>query len=171
MTVHENIKKFRKDKGLTQKQLGELCNPKIAEANIRKYELGKANPKVETLERIAAALGVSLSDLYGERSNITSLFTGGSKADAILMKRAEEIIDKMLKTGTEMQGVTKDIAINTSEAMKNIGQYVSNSARSILEPYSKLNDEGKKKAVEYTTDLAQMKKYQKKDATPDEPNS
>ena len=55
--------------------------------------------------------------------------------------------------------------------MKNIGQYVSNSARSILEPYSKLNDEGKKKAVEYTTDLAQMKKYQKKDATPDEPNS
>ena len=90
MTVHENIKKFRKDKGLTQKQLGELCNPKIAEANIRKYELGKANPKVETLERIAAALGVSLSDLYGERSNITSLFTGGSKADAILMKRAEE---------------------------------------------------------------------------------
>ena len=90
---------------------------------------------------------------------------------SVVMKRAEEIIDKMLNTGTEMQGVTKDIAINTSEAMKNIGQYVSNSARSILEPYSKLNDEGKKKAVEYTTDLAQMKKYQKKDATPDEPNS
>ena len=27
MTVGENIKRFRKEKGLTQKQLGELCNP------------------------------------------------------------------------------------------------------------------------------------------------
>ena len=38
MTVHENIRKIRKEKNLTQKQLGDLCNPKIAEANIRKYE-------------------------------------------------------------------------------------------------------------------------------------
>lgn len=71
MAAHENIRKFRREKNLTQKQLGELCEPKIAEANIRKYELGKANPKVETLERIAAALNVSVIDLLGD-INISS---------------------------------------------------------------------------------------------------
>lgn len=61
MTVGENIRKIRKEKGLTQKQLGELCG--INEANIRKYELGKANPKVETVDRIAAALEVKIIDI------------------------------------------------------------------------------------------------------------
>ena len=35
MTLPENIKRIRKEKGLTQKKLGELCG--IDEANIRKY--------------------------------------------------------------------------------------------------------------------------------------
>ena len=30
MTVGENIKRIRKEKRLTQKQLGELCNPSIS---------------------------------------------------------------------------------------------------------------------------------------------
>lgn len=38
MTVGENIKRIRKEKELTQKKLGELCNPPISESNIRKYE-------------------------------------------------------------------------------------------------------------------------------------
>ena len=68
MAVNENIKKYRKKRGYTQKQLGALCVPEINEANIRKYELGKANPKIETLERIAAALNVSVLDLMGDIS-------------------------------------------------------------------------------------------------------
>lgn len=61
MTTGENIKRIRKEKGLTQKELGELCG--INEANIRKYENGKQNPKIETIRRIANALGVPLNDL------------------------------------------------------------------------------------------------------------
>lgn len=58
MTVGQNIRAIRNERGLTQKQLGELCG--IKEANIRKYELGKANPKIETIEKIAKALGVPI---------------------------------------------------------------------------------------------------------------
>lgn len=65
MTVGENIRKIRKEKGLTQKQLGQLCNPQISESNIRKYELGNQNPKIETINRIATALGVSEYELQG----------------------------------------------------------------------------------------------------------
>lgn len=61
MTVGENIKRIRKKKGFTQKALGELCN--INEANIRKYENGKQNPKYETVRKIAKALGVDVWEI------------------------------------------------------------------------------------------------------------
>lgn len=63
MIVGENIKRLRKERGLTQKNLGELCG--IAEPNIRKYENGKQNPKLETAESIAKALNVSVLSLLG----------------------------------------------------------------------------------------------------------
>lgn len=56
------IKEIRQQKGLTQKQLGDMCG--IADANIRKYENGKQNPKIETLQKIADALKVSVYDLF-----------------------------------------------------------------------------------------------------------
>lgn len=68
MTVGEKIKKYRKEKGLTQKKLGELCG--INEANIRKYELGKANPKIETIEKIANALETTADELRGIKKDI-----------------------------------------------------------------------------------------------------
>lgn len=51
MTVGENIKRIRKERKLTQKQLGELCEPQISESTIRKYELGILKPKIETLKK------------------------------------------------------------------------------------------------------------------------
>lgn len=71
MTIGENIKHFRKEKGLTQKQLGELCG--IAEPNIRKYELGKQNPKRETIEKIAEALKVDVFSLMNLEKQIIDL--------------------------------------------------------------------------------------------------
>lgn len=61
MTVGDKIRAARKNRGFTQKQLGDLCG--INEANIRKYELGNQNPKIETISKIAAALNVPISDL------------------------------------------------------------------------------------------------------------
>lgn len=55
------IKKIRKEKGLTQKQLGELCG--MADSAVRRYENGNQNPKIETLEKIAAALDVPVTRL------------------------------------------------------------------------------------------------------------
>lgn len=63
------IRKYRKDKGLTQKQLGERCG--IADSNIRKYENGRQNPKFETILKIASALDRSPSDFYSI-SDVTS---------------------------------------------------------------------------------------------------
>lgn len=60
--IGQNIKNARKEKGWTQKKLGSESG--IAEPTIRRYELGKLNPKYETLAKIADALGVSVDLLY-----------------------------------------------------------------------------------------------------------
>lgn len=61
MTTGQKIRSLRKTKKLTQKQLGQMSG--IDEANIRKYELDRQNPKIETLEKIASALDVPLAVL------------------------------------------------------------------------------------------------------------
>lgn len=61
MTTGELIRKCRKEAGLTQKELGERAG--IAEPTIRKYESNRLNPKIETLQKIADALNVNVSEL------------------------------------------------------------------------------------------------------------
>lgn len=64
MNSGDRIRAARKERKFTQKHLGELCG--IAEPTIRRYELGKLNPKYETLQRIAAALNVKTWELLGD---------------------------------------------------------------------------------------------------------
>lgn len=61
MNFGESIKRIRKEKGLTQKELGEKLG--ISQAAIGQFESNKANPKMETMQKIADALNVSLNDL------------------------------------------------------------------------------------------------------------
>lgn len=63
MPINENIRALRLKKKLTQKQIGDACG--LADATIRMYELGKANPKPATVAKIAKALDVSIAELYG----------------------------------------------------------------------------------------------------------
>lgn len=61
MGIGENIKKFRKEKKLTQKQLGELINK--GERTIQKYEKGDILPPIDVISEVAKVLRVTVSDL------------------------------------------------------------------------------------------------------------
>lgn len=61
MALGQNIKKYRKEKKLTQKELASLAG--VNEVTIRSYEAEKYRPKIETLQKIAEALDVSLAAL------------------------------------------------------------------------------------------------------------
>lgn len=67
MTTGEKIRSIRKEKGLTQKALGELLG--VTQATVGQYETNANPPKIETLQRIADALGVPVSYLIGEVKN------------------------------------------------------------------------------------------------------
>lgn len=66
MTIGEKIRAVRIKKELTQKQLGDKCG--MADSAIRRYESGRGNPTLDTVGRIAEALGLELRSLvlYGE---------------------------------------------------------------------------------------------------------
>lgn len=61
METGEKIRKARKSKGITQKQLGELTE-KNSEA-IAQWETGKRIPKLETIVKISRALKINPMEL------------------------------------------------------------------------------------------------------------
>lgn len=64
MTIGEKIRKFRLEKKMTQRELGEKCG--LADSAIRRYELGGANPKFETIIKIAKALDIDFLELIDD---------------------------------------------------------------------------------------------------------
>jgi transcriptional regulator with XRE-family HTH domain len=61
-TIGENIKNYRNKLGISQDQLSKKAN--LAFHTIAKIEAGSTpNPTIETVKKIANALGVSLDDL------------------------------------------------------------------------------------------------------------
>ncbi|HEX8516641.1 MAG TPA: helix-turn-helix transcriptional regulator [Bacteroidia bacterium] len=56
--IGENITKIRKKKGLSSKDLGDLCD--IEKSNLIPIEKGRINVTVTTLAKIAKALDVDL---------------------------------------------------------------------------------------------------------------
>jgi len=61
-TIGKNIKRFRHDKGLSQDKLSKLAD--LSLNTVVKIELDDSpNPTIETVQRIAKALEVSVDDL------------------------------------------------------------------------------------------------------------
>lgn len=61
-TIGKNIKQYRQDKGLSQDKLSKLAD--LSLNTVVKIELDESpNPTIETVQRIAKALGVSVDDL------------------------------------------------------------------------------------------------------------
>lgn len=121
MKFNERLKRFRKEKGLTQVQLAELTG--ITARQIQNYEGGKARPRLDAAEKLAKALNVSAdellgnadmliaqaADVYGSRGakqakqlteEVTGLFSGGDMA--------EEDMDIMMKAIQDAYWIAKE---------------------------------------------------------------
>ncbi len=59
--VSDQIRELRKLKGFTQKELAKRLA--VAETTVNRYESGEQNLTIETLQKIADALGVDLPTL------------------------------------------------------------------------------------------------------------
>ena len=134
MTIGENIKKYRIQRGLTQKQLGRLCG--MADSAIRRYENNGANPKRETLAKIAKALGVFDHQLD---PNMILGFDTPEEFDAY----RKSILDSVVKSGVS----------HVEQSLKNQYKEDMNQA------FDKLNQKGQLEARKRVIELTEIKKY------------
>lgn len=184
MSTGENIRKIRKQKGLTQKKLAELTG--LNEVTIRSYELGKFNPKLESMKKIADALGVTVGDLDDYSTMLQD------KEDALnLQQRLNEFLAKILESDIPEENKkdnvkkinellesiknlasTIDIAIlkdkEMSQALKELSEAKQELMSTeqelyalILYSYNLLNYEGQEKFLDQMNLLLQIPKYRK----------
>ncbi|MBD5460967.1 MAG: helix-turn-helix transcriptional regulator [Lachnospiraceae bacterium] len=146
MTIGENIKKIRKEKRLTQKQLGKKCG--IDEANIRKYELGKQNPKIETIQKIAMALGVAWSTLLED--------TTQEVQNELVKADLKNMIENLIFNIPDIQN-RNGVADIEMEAIEKRSNYIS--------LYDKLNLIGQVKAIEQVELLTKIPEYRRDNKT------
>ena len=65
----QRIKYLRKSKNITQEKLAEITNMDIT--SLSKIETGRNYPQPETLEKIANALGIEISQLFVFSENLS----------------------------------------------------------------------------------------------------
>lgn len=129
MPTGSKIKEIRQQKGLTQKQLGDMCG--MYESQIRKYETGKANPKIETLQKIADALDVYIGKL-------------DDKWGADILNNKEDYI-KFRK--------------QLSDYEADVQKKADKEERKLVENYWKLNKIGRKEAQKRVEELTEVPRY------------
>lgn len=140
MTVGEKIRKYRKEAGMTQAELGKKAG--LSEAMIRQYELGKRNPKFENLNKIAKALNITIDELgmvIIKHSENMHYFDLNRLSDAISAAYADEYHHYEIECNYEIDGQEKQL----------------------LESYNKLNELGQKEAIKRIEELTEIPKYQK----------
>jgi transcriptional regulator with XRE-family HTH domain len=71
MNIGENIKRIRTSRNLSQKEV--VIAAKIDTAQYSRIESSKRDPSVSTLEKIAKAMGVSLSELFASTEELKEI--------------------------------------------------------------------------------------------------
>jgi transcriptional regulator with XRE-family HTH domain len=94
--VIDNIKRIRKEKGISQETLADACH--TATSYIGLMEIYRNVPKLATIERIADALGVPPLDLFKTRQELssdTALQVQALKEE--IMADVEKDVDRILR--------------------------------------------------------------------------
>jgi transcriptional regulator with XRE-family HTH domain len=86
-----NMRKYRKQAGITQEKLAELCD--CDSSYIRQIETGKRFPSVRYIERIAGAVGVAPHLLFYEE---TAPANPRRLLHALLTEKVNACIDEAL---------------------------------------------------------------------------
>lgn len=94
MTFSEALRRFRKDNGLTQKQVAEAIG--IREAVYQRYEQNKASPSVNVVMKIADVFNVPLDYLVGRDDD------SKNKSESYLLTTYRNLDENNRRTLTDM---------------------------------------------------------------------
>ena len=146
MSIGKNIKAIRKERKMTQKELARKTG--LSLAAIQKYEAEKFRPKTEQLDKLAAALGVTIIDIIYHDGNYPDFVTGH--------KKFEDMTPEEQAASMEAD---REAALESQIQMILYQRYGDDF--STFEDYMSLNTEGKLIASEFITYLRKSGKYRK----------
>lgn len=132
MSIGDNIKKLRKEKNYTQKQLAEMSG--IATITLQQYELGKRTPQTEQLIKLSSALQVDINSLLED-------------SDSPMLKA-------MKSSNSPLYEDYKKYLLYHSVELENIDIEFIND-------FHKLNSTGQKRLLDYLSDLLKIEEYKK----------
>lgn len=110
MSIGENIKKIREEKKMSMSYLADKL--KISKSTISRYESGQREPNIETLNKIAKALDVTINDIVrneekaSNKNSIGIRFLDRNKLPnekEQIIKVVEEMYEFINATGDENQ--------------------------------------------------------------------
>lgn len=193
VTYGYKIREARKKASMTQKELSEKAG--ISINSIKKYETTDRVPKMETIKKIAEALGINFIHLIPIRGEEDDGFIHLDKEGLENLKELAEL------AGIDPYERIEDIPEDTDPKLRNIREALSKvfnaEVKDLLsDEHAKeleaerdslndlmnangintlttdqwvmlgltyLNEKGKKKALEYITDLCDIEQYTKED--------
>lgn len=115
----ERLKRLRKEKKLTQAELGKIIN--VTKVSISGYENGDRNPDTDNLRRLSDYFGVSSDYLLGrtDKPNYISSDNNNDEDD-----RKTAIIDKIKREFPDADPMFNDLASFTADDMEDVYDYI-----------------------------------------------
>lgn len=165
MTIGEKIRKARQNSGITQKELGKRLGG-LSQQQIGQWETGKANPKYETLQKIAEALEIPLfefldDDLFDAATEPATMENAMHEVE-LMAHRLKSIQEDTTLSVEEKRRLTHDFYIQT-EIMADM--HLTNAKLGDMHLfemcYDALNAEGRDKARELFLMLTKIPEYLK----------
>lgn len=139
MTIGQRIKEARKNAGLTQRELAEKSG--TATGTIQQYEREVRQPRLEQLQAIAAALGVSVNQLLPEpteeeRATVADIIREIGMPHGPDGKASVAETKRVLRRVAEVYGENAVILLRLTSCMDEAGEIeVVEYAKSILGKY------------------------------------
>lgn len=94
--VGENIRKYRRMRGMTQKELGDAIG--VRHNTISQYEKGRNAPEQNMIFAIAGALGVSVGDFFPQTTNTPEeSFVKGKAMSGNLNNEQESYLKELIE--------------------------------------------------------------------------
>lgn len=137
MDVGKKIRNIRIHRGMTQKELGEKLGG-VSQQQIGRWENGKVNPKINTIQKIATALNVNINELLQSPLDDSPLYRVAEENDRLDSPFWKDFFNSKL---TRQVDNWQQIDIELIKAFK------------------KLNESGKAIAIERVTELTEISRY------------
>ena len=151
MTTGQRIKEARKKAGITQKELGNRLG--ISFQSVAQWENDLRNPKLETLQRIADALGIHMLDLVGvgeqlDKYRAAAILPNGERLQ--LTNNVRALYDQL----SDSEKIAFMAILEAPEKPDKLREQMDTA-------YAKLNPTGQQEAVKRVEELTEIRKYQK----------